>query len=349
MNFDRIPIIDMGPSQSDFGQLAHDLRKACHQVGFFYIANHGVPEARCAAYLDAAKRFFDLPQSQKQLIHKQHSPHFRGWEQLGSELTNNEVDHREQLDLGSEREALINPHPYYMRLVGPNQWPVEAELPGFRKTVLEYMGVMERLSRRLLRALSASLGLSKEYIEDVFGKHPMPYCKLIRYPVTPRNQSGVGAHKDAGFLSVLLQDGVGGLQAQNGSGQWVDVPPVPGTFAVNLGEMLQIMTRNYYVATPHRVINRDTARDRYSLGYFYNPDLNTRLGALPLPSDLMKAVDRSEHHARAGLMASREEMSRGVGGMKGSLDDTAYGYKYWQRWVRSYPDIVSRHHPDLPQ
>jgi isopenicillin N synthase-like dioxygenase len=349
MTFDRIPFIDMdcyGTGRKD--RLVREAREICHNVGFFYVRNHGIPQPSCTSYLATTRRFFDLPEEVKRSIHKQYSPHFRGWEQLGSELTNNQVDYREQLDVGTERQAITDPEPYFLRLVGPNQWPPEEALPGFRAIVSDYMNQMESLARRILRLLSASLGLSDDHIEKAFGDDPMPYCKLIRYPLTPEGGAGVGAHKDAGFLALLLQDEASGLQAQNGRGEWVEVPPIPDTLVVNLGEMLQIMTHNYYVATPHRVVNRDPGKTRLSLAYFYNPDLHTRLQHLPLSPELAEAARASSHHKGAGLMASREEMLKGAGGIERSPDRILYGYKYWERWKRSYPDIVRRHYPDEP-
>ena len=66
----------------------------------------------------------------------------------------------------------------------------------------------------------------------------------------------MGAHTDSGYLSLLLQDDVGGLQVQNGDGEWIDARPIDGTLVVNLGEMLQLRTRGYYLATPHRVVSK---------------------------------------------------------------------------------------------
>ena len=102
---------------------------------------------------------------------------------------------------------------------------------------------------------------------------------MIHYPPTPPGEAGVNAHHDAGFLTLLMQHGVGGLQVLNPAGDWVDVPPRDDAFVVNLGEMLQAMTGNYVVATTHRVI---ATEERYSSGYFHGPDLRTRLDPLPL-------------------------------------------------------------------
>ena len=105
-------------------------------------------------------------------------------------------------------------------------------------------------------------------------ERPLSLAKLISYPPTPPGEAGVNAHHDAGFLTLLMQHGVGGLQVENAVGDWIDVPPRDDAFVVNLGEMLQRMTGNYFVATTHRVIATEA---RCSSGYFHGPDLRTPL------------------------------------------------------------------------
>ena len=96
----------------------------------------------------------------------------------------------------------------------------------------------------------------------------MSLTKLIRYPATPAGAAGVNAHHDTGFLTVLAPGSTPGLEVQYADGCWVPVRPAPGAFVVNLGEMLQGMTGNYFVATAHRVITRE---ERYSMGLFSWP------------------------------------------------------------------------------
>jgi len=346
----KIPIIDLEPWFSGDGQQRHELcrqlREVCHKVGFFYVTNHGIPQPVSAAYLAMLRDLFALPASIKADIDKQHSPQFRGWEQLGSELTNNEVDYREQIDIGVERDAIVDPEPYYMALVGPNQWPPEAALPGFRETVSDYFSRLSGLSRQILRMMSLALGLEELHIEQVFGANPSPYLKLIRYPQTLDGGQGVGVHKDSGFLTLLLQDENPGLEAQANDDSWHPVDPVPGSLVVNTGELLQLVTHNYFIATPHRVINK-TGSERYSSAFFYSPDLKTILEPLPIGSDLVAQVRTSARHRSEGLMASRSEMAAGIGAMSSRVRPDVFGEKYWQRWVRSYPDIARKFYPGL--
>jgi isopenicillin N synthase-like dioxygenase len=307
---DQIPIIDLEPWLSGDGRLRRELcarvGQVCHETGFFYIVNHGISARQSADYLAMMKTFFALPLEIRRAIDKHHSAQFRGWEQLGSELTNNEIDYREQIDIGVERDAA---------LVGPNQWPPEAALPGFREIVSDYFARLSGVARQLLRIMSLALGLDEMHIERVFGESPSPYLKLIRYPRTLDGGQGVGVHKDSGFLTLLLQDETAGLEAQANDNSWYRVDPLAGSLVVNTGELLQLVTRNYFIATPHRVINRGV-NARYSSAFFYSPDLNTVLDPLPIDATYIARVERSERHRGEGLMASRAEMAAGTGGMQ---------------------------------
>jgi isopenicillin N synthase-like dioxygenase len=169
--------------------------------------------------------------------------------------------------------------------------------------------------------------------------------KLIRYPQTRPGERGVGVHKDSGFLTLLLQDGNPGLEAQGNDDRWYPVDPLPQSLVVNTGELLQLLTQNYFIATPHRVVNR-LPRERFSAAFFYSPDLTTRLDPLPIAPQLIAQAQGSPRHRDEGLMASRAEMARGTGGMHSRVRPSVFGEKYWQRWVRSYPEIARKFYPE---
>jgi isopenicillin N synthase-like dioxygenase len=233
--------------------------------------------------------------------------------------------------------------PPYLRLDGPNQWLDEAVLPGFRALVGEFFVRMGQVARQLMGLLSTGLGLDEDHLERRFGERPHSLAKLISYPRTPSGEAGVNAHHDAGFLTVLLQRDVGGLQAQNPAGEWVDIDPPPGAFVINTGEMLQEMTGNYVVATTHRVI---TTEPRFSAAYFHGPDLRARLDPLPLQESFARAVAASPRHAGAGFMARRSELEAGVDGIASPAGAGVYGQQLWNYYLRSYPANMRRHYPD---
>jgi len=82
------------------------LRQATHEVGFFYLVGHSIPQALIDDILDVSRRFFDLPEEEKLAIENIHSPQFRGYTRIGRELTHGDVDWREQIDIGEERPAV---------------------------------------------------------------------------------------------------------------------------------------------------------------------------------------------------------------------------------------------------
>ena len=346
-SFVEIPTVSLAGWTNDSDgrmRFAESLTTICHEVGFFYLTDHGIDDAFLDRYFDLMAAFFSLPDDVKATIDKRRSPHFRGWERVGAELTDNRPDYREQLDVSTEHPPHgADAEPAYLRLEGPNQWLPEEIIPGFRSTIEQFFERMGQLAETLMKAMSIGLGLDEHHLHRLFGERPTSFVKLISYPPTPEGEAGVNAHHDAGFLTILVQRGVAGLQAQNPDGDWIDVAPRHGAFVVNLGEMLQAMTGNYFVATTHRVIAREP---RLSSGYFHGPDLRTRLDRLPLDERFANAVAASPRHSAAGFMAKREELLAGRRGIA-STSAPVYGEQLWNYYLRSYPDNVRAHYPDL--
>ena len=347
VSFREIPVLSMTGwtgADADRAEFAERLRAMCHEVGFFRVVDHGISRAFLDDYFAALQAFFALPEEVKARIDKVRSSWFRGWERVGAELTDARVDHREQVDVWTELPPRApDVDPPYLRLEGPNQWVDEADLPGFRALVERFQREMGALADELMAAMSIGLGLDAGYLGRVFGADRMSLVKLIHYPPTPPGEAGVNGHHDTGFLTLLLQHGVGGLQVQNERGAWIDVPVEDDAIVVNLGEMLQSMTGNYFVATTHRVV---TTEERYSSGYFHGPGLTTALVPLPLDPRFAAAVAASAHHRAAGFMARHDELLDGARGTTSQSADT-YGQQLWNYFTRSYPDLVARHHPDL--
>jgi isopenicillin N synthase-like dioxygenase len=326
--------------------LANQVREICHSIGFFLLVEHGLERERLDRMFAMARQLFALSPEEKKLIDKRKSRHFRGWEAVGSEYTNNRPDIREQVDLWTEHAALdANVKPKYLRLLGPNQWFPKDVLPGYQELMMEWFEKASEVASQIMEILAVGLGLDAKYFDDaVFGEHRMSLTKLIRYPPTPNGGAGVNAHHDTGFVTLLACETSPGLQVENEAGEWIDVtPPTPDTLVVNLGEMLQGMTGNYYVATPHRVIARD---ERFSIGYFHGPSLNTRLDLLPLDQSYRDAVVASPRHCKAGFMALKQETEDGVGDMKSTYKPSVYGEQLWNYFGRSYPENLALHYPD---
>src|SRR5918993_4094692 len=277
------------PDSAAGRELVARLRDACHGPGFCYLVNHGVPPALDAAVMSSAREFFALPDAERRALAIARSPHFRGYTVLGDERTKGKSDWREQLDVGLEEPAaaVTRDDAPWRRLRGPNQWP--ARLPTMQPTVLAWMRAMDRVGLAVLRALALGLGQPLHHFDGVVLPRGDPHLKIIRYPAQPRGASadtgqGVGMHHDSGLVSFVLQDQVGGLQVEI-DGELVDATPKPGTYVMNLGEMLQAATAGYLRATKHRVQSPPSGRERFSVAYFFHPRLDAEFAPIELPPD----------------------------------------------------------------
>ncbi|MEW1694249.1 2-oxoglutarate and iron-dependent oxygenase domain-containing protein [Streptomyces sp. NPDC091278] len=327
----QLPIVDLsaadrGPQAR--GLLHAQLHSAAHDVGFFQLVGHGVTEAETRALTSATRAFFALPEADRLALDNINSPHFRGYTRVGDERTGGSRDWRDQLDIGAERPARA-PAPReapYWWLEGPNQWP--RALPELRTAALHWIDRLGGVAERLLRELLTSIGASPDFYDDAFGPRAHPHLKLVRYPggSGEGDAQGVGAHKDYGFLTLLLQDEVGGLQVQREDGEFHDVPPLPGAFVVNLGELLEVATNGYLLATNHRVVSPPGTTERYSVPFFYNPRLDARVAPLDFPY---------------------------AGTAPGATADPAnplfaeYGRNELKGKMRAHPLVAARHHADL--
>ena len=321
-----LSLLDGGPESA--ARFRDELRATTHDVGFFYLVGTSVsPELETRLHT-AARDFFALPEQDKLAIENVTSPHFRGCTRVGGERTQGRVDWREQIDIGPEREAVADPEaPDYARLIGPNLWP--AAQPELQEVVAEWHAHLSGVARKLLRAWAEALGAPATYFDEHFGE-PSTLIKIVRYPGKddPTPQQGVGAHKDSGVLTLLwIEPGKGGLQVER-DGAWVDAPPVPGAFVVNIGELLEYATQGYLKATNHRVISPKYPDDRISVPFFFNPALDRRLPLIELPPEL------SEHAA-------------GVTQDPTNPIHALYGENALKSRLRAHPDVAARWHGDL--
>ena len=284
--FHAVPTIDFTAfrqgSLEERRAVAERIGRACREVGVFNLTGHGVAEELVAGVFREIDRFCALPESDKLALHMRRSPHFRGYFGAYDEKTENGSpgDLKEGLEIGTEPDGRALPD-LPTRLLGPNQWP--AGLPGFRPTVEAFFQALIGLSTELLRAFGESFGLAPDTFTRSL-RTPISRLKLLRYPEQAAADEGAllgcGAHTDYSVLTIVAQDGVGGLELQNSVGAWIPVPPVEGALFVNLGEQMARWTNDVFLATPHRVVNR-TGRPRRSAAFFFHPDPGTVIDPLP--------------------------------------------------------------------
>ncbi|MFI5530670.1 isopenicillin N synthase family dioxygenase [Kitasatospora sp. NPDC051853] len=326
-----LPVIDLSladGSADDRSRLHDALRAAATEVGFFQLVGHGVTPEETTGLTDAMHAFFALPEADRLAVSNLNSPHYRGYTRTGTERTGGSQDWRDQLDIGAE----LPPHvpgpaeqPYWW-LEGPNQWP--AALPALRPAALHWIDRLGQVAAKLLHELLASIGARPDFYDYAFAGHPHLRLKLVRYPGTAPDGAGqgVGAHKDYGFITLLLQDTVGGLEVLLPDDTFLSVPPMPGAFVVNLGELLEVATDGYLKATRHRVVSPAGARERFSVPFFYNPRLDAHIEPLDFPN---------AHHA------------------PGATEDPAnplfaeFGRNELKGYARAHPEVTKRHHPEL--
>jgi isopenicillin N synthase-like dioxygenase len=270
-----LSIIDLaGVAQHDASALDRAVRQiadACTHTGFFYVANHGVPEDVIARAVNAAKAFFALPENVKR---RSNAVDHRGYIGMGDAFMKNAVrfDWKESFVVGLELPADDPDVVAGEALRGPNVWP--QDLPEVRNALTAYYAAAARCGANLLRAFAVSLGQSPDFFTALYTK-PLQRMNVIHYPQhpdgAPADQFGGAAHTDYGCVTLLWQDDNGGLEIQARDGTWIAAAPVPRTLVINVGDLLQRWSGGKYVSNLHRVTNR-SGRDRYSIATFFDPN-----------------------------------------------------------------------------
>ncbi len=165
-------------------------------------------------------------------------------------------------------------------LDGPNQWP---DLAGFRAAVDAYDDAMRTFCQRLLRPMALALDLPADWFAPYF-EQPTTFLRLLHYPPqapdAPDDAFGSAPHTDYGFITVLAQDNAGGLEVRRADGTWLKAHPIPGTWVVNVADMLSRWTNGRWQSTPHRVKNL-SGGDRYSCPYFFDMSMDSTVAVLP--------------------------------------------------------------------
>ena len=281
---ESLPIIDLASRSGDgepwSDETLQQVREACESTGFFLITGHGVGDDLIEAIYRRSRDFFDLPEAEKAQV-----------KEIGSVMGG--LSHcpfkveRLAATLGEETPGDLKETLDYGPGFPGDTWP--RNMPALREAWLAYFASMDQLVGRLRRLFAVALDLSPDFFEPTFDRH-LSSLRVLNYPhpssPPEAGQLRAGAHTDYGFLTVLRsEDAPGGLQLLHRSGEWIDVPALPGAFVVNIGDALMRWTNDHWVSTLHRVVNpppdaRGSTR-RQSIAFFHNPNAEAVIECLP--------------------------------------------------------------------
>ena len=295
----HVPSIDLSPylagTMAGKREVAARVGRACAEIGFLLISGHGVSEDLIHDVYALSKRFYALPIAEKMRVERPAPDQVRGYSAVGGEGLSYSLDQPAPPDL--KESFSIGPpdvprdDPYYAGEAAgphfaPNLWPVAPA--GLQAAYEAYFLEMGRLARDLMRIFALALDLPEFFFDDKIDRH-ISMFRTLHYPsqmAAPlAGQLRAGAHSDYGSLTILRQENrPGGLQVRNAHGEWVDVQTEPGSFVVNIGDLMAQWTNDRWVSTMHRVVNppADLAHDsaRLSLVFFHQPNYDTIVSCL---------------------------------------------------------------------
>lgn len=280
-----LPVIDLAglAEPAADATIARALDDAFRTVGFCYFINTGIDPLLVEAVFSASRRFHALPPEAKREIamnafHRGYMAPNTSMIETSSVARVTRPNYSESFMLMHEVSA--DDKRFGTPLNGPNQWP--ADLPGFRNAVLAYDTALRRFCGRLLRPIALALDLPADALAPYF-RQPTTFLRMLHYPPQPADAPddafGSAPHTDYGFITILAQDNAGGLEVRPRDGDWIAAPPVPGSFVVNVADMLARWTNDRWQSTPHRVKNV-SGGNRYSCPYFFDMDLDCTVACL---------------------------------------------------------------------
>ena len=284
-----IPVINLGPYLAGIpgaiDRTAGELRFALTEIGFYFIVNHGVSSGQIREVFRQVARFHAQPLEKKLMIKL--DTHNVGYLPMrGDTLRTSTVETVTKPNLNEAlfvARDLPSDHPDVLadrRFRSANRWP--SDLPGFREIIVDYCDTMEWLAQKLVRLYARALDLPTEYFDQPF-KEPQYKLRMTHYPHqawTPDDEFGIAPHTDTSFLTLLAPNDVPGLSIRARGGKWIEAPAIPDAFVVNGGQLLQRWTNDYFLATPHRAVNR-SGGERYALAFFCDSNINWPVAAVP--------------------------------------------------------------------
>lgn len=296
--FSAIPVIDVSSLRSEGNAPTRAaavaaLRDALERSGFAYLTGHGIPQEAIDRLRSLSQAFHALPVEAKQRIvmngfHRGYMPFSTSTIVTSTVAKVTRPNQSESLMIMHELPE--NAPNYGEPLQGPNQWP--EELPELREVALDYMTKMTALGLSMAGGLAEALELPRAWFLPFFDD-PTLFLRLLHYP-RQADESGLfgsAPHTDYGFITILAQDDVGGLEVRNRHDEWIAAPPIPGAFVMNVGDILQRWSNGRFASTPHRVRNLKPAA-RYSMPFFFDPSM---AALVECPPQILGAGEAPKH------------------------------------------------------
>jgi isopenicillin N synthase-like dioxygenase len=285
-----IPVIDFAAvfagEPGALEALAPKIRDACENVGFFYAAGHGVPDEVIDAAFAASRRFHALPLEEK--LQLRLNENNIGYLPIDASVQGASAVHKATRPNRNESFFLSHDrgpkHPDVVAgtpLRGRNQWP--QSLPDIRAPMMAYFRALGAMCDRILPVFAVALGMPPGFFAPFFANEGHANLRFLHYPPQPADEDnlfGQAPHTDNSFMTALARTDVPGLAVRLPSGEWFPPPVIPGTFLINLGNIMRRWSNDRFLSTPHGVLN-DSGTDRYSIAYFHSPNVDAVIECLP--------------------------------------------------------------------
>lgn len=294
-----VPVIDIAPfSSSDpkaRQKVVDAVRRACEEIGFLTIVGHGIPQELIESVRRQAFAFFSLPADEKNKIKRPSQEISRGYNRMGDQALAYTIGKATPPDLQESfafgRSDVPAGDPYYTTDMGriffaSNLWPEQPK--ELRDTIVAYQRAVTGLAGRIMNIFALALNLDETFFDDKIDR-AISLLRIVHYPpqatAPVEGQLRCGEHTDYGTLTILYGDDVpGGLQVRDREGQWIDVHPVPGSYVINIGDLMMRWTNDRWISTMHRVANpprQYCTTSRLSLVFFHQPNYDVAVEALP--------------------------------------------------------------------
>ncbi|KAA8527748.1 hypothetical protein F0562_035383 [Nyssa sinensis] len=238
-----IPIIDL-ESIHQRSEIIKKVRDASEKWGFFQVVNHGIPQSIMDEMIDGVRRFHEVDTEVKKQFYS------RDFTRGFIYMSNFDLYTAPTANWRDSIACVMAPHPTH-----PQELPAVC-----RDIIMDYSKYVMKLGLTLFELLSEALGLHSNHLKDMYCAEGLVLLGHY-YPACPEPELTIGTsnHSDNGFLTVLLQDQMGGLQVQH-ENQWVDIPPLPGA--------LVLITNDKFKSVNHRVLAKKTG-PRISVANFF--------------------------------------------------------------------------------